>query len=121
MSGDKNRWTTIYYDPRPSNHSIVIDSHSTSPEDSLVATDPAQRLFIPYKFADNTSSTSVVAEDINVRASLDGWLLEVFMNDQFALSTRIYPSREDSIGYGTWCDGGCPDSENCGLYFLFHS
>lgn len=95
--GRVHEWTTIYYDP--SNHTIVVDRrYSTTLVDGLVATDTAQGFFAPYTLADGDRRV----EDIRLRVFLDGSLLEVYVNGRFALTTRIYPSREDSFGYGTW-------------------
>jgi beta-fructofuranosidase len=37
-------------------------------------------------------------EDLHVQIFVDNSILEVYANDQFALTSRVYPSLEDSIG-----------------------
>jgi len=44
-------------------------------------------------------------EDINVMIFVDGSLIEVFVNDRFAATTRVYPWREDSMGIGFYVKG----------------
>lgn len=98
----EHEWTTIYYDP--SNHTIAVDRRrSTTLANGLVATDTVQGYFAPYILADGGGRV----EDIRMQVFLDGSLLEIYVNGRFALTTRIYPSREDSVGYGTWdaCGG----------------
>jgi beta-fructofuranosidase len=44
-------------------------------------------------------------ETLNVRLFADGSVVELYINDRFALTTRIYPS-EDSCEIGYYTDGG---------------
>jgi len=37
---------------------------------------------------------------------VDGSLVEVFVNERFALSTRVYPSQTCSTGYGVYVGEG---------------
>jgi len=111
--GRGHEWTTIYYDP--SNQTIVVDRrHSTTLAGGRVATDTVQGFFFPYTLAADGGVGRVV-EDIRMRVFLDGSLLEVYVNDRFALTTRIYPNREDSVGYGTWDSCGGTVVSNSGI------
>ena len=41
-----------------------------------------------------------------LRVFLDGSALEIFVNDRETLTTRVYPSREDSDGLRLYAEGG---------------
>jgi len=100
---NEHEWTTIHYDP--SNHTIIVDRHrSTTLGEGLVATEAVQGSFAPYTLVGGR------VEDIRMRVFLDGSLLEVYVNDRFALTTRIYPTRKDSIKYGTWNPDICSEA-----------
>lgn len=96
-SSDMMEYTTISY--QPSNNTLLVDrSHS-----SLIAEFNDYTVtgyFQPYTLS--SGSTEPIAMDI----FLDGSLLEVYVNDRFALSTRIYPSMECSTGYGVYVEPG---------------
>ena len=52
----------------------------------------ANGYFVPYTIATNGT------ENIELDIFVDGSLVEVFLNDRFALTTRVYPSRDDALG-----------------------
>ena len=37
---------------------------------------------------------------------IDGSLVELYINDRFWLTTRIYPARNDSVGFGVYVGEG---------------
>ena len=39
----------------------------------------------------------IPGEDLTVRISMDNSILEVYANDRFAATSRVYPSSEDSV------------------------
>lgn len=43
---------------------------------------------------------------------MDGSLIEVYANDRFALTSRIYPSREDSTGILFFKEDGVENSSS---------
>jgi beta-fructofuranosidase len=43
---------------------------------------------------------------LKLQLFLDGSVLEVFANDKTCLSSRIYPTRPDSLGLGLFASGG---------------
>jgi len=45
-------------------------------------------------------------ETLKLRIFLDASVIEVFANDSACLTSRIYPSRADSLGIGTLAEGG---------------
>ncbi|PWW72270.1 Glycoside Hydrolase Family 32 protein [Tuber magnatum] len=51
-------------------------------------------------------SMGVEVEDIEMDIFVDGSLVEVFVGGRFALTTRIYPARDDALGVGVYVDKG---------------
>ncbi|KAF9530381.1 glycosyl hydrolase [Crepidotus variabilis] len=89
-SPGKEEYTSVYFNP--DTHEITVDrTHSTTL--SNFNNSPVRGHFLPY-------TTTGGIEDISLRVFLDGSLLEVYVNDRFALTTRIYPDRYDSTGFG---------------------
>ncbi|CZT44451.1 uncharacterized protein RSE6_04619 [Rhynchosporium secalis] len=80
------------------NNRIAVDRSRSSIE-KLGETDPdAGRFHI------------LPGEDLEVRIFVDNSILEVFANDRFALTSRVYPILENSVGAS--CDFGDFDHEN---------
>lgn len=90
-------YTHIYWDP--SDYTINVDRlHSSMvPEFANVT---VVGYFKPYTMADGST------EPVDMHVFLDGSLLEVYVNDRFALTTRIYPSMEASTGFGLYLPSG---------------
>ncbi|KAK2027784.1 Arabinanase/levansucrase/invertase [Colletotrichum zoysiae] len=94
QSPDNAEHTTIIFDPARSQIRVVRDNSSLLPNfnnASLVGH------FEPYQILGAGSNTTAV-EDVNFHIILDGSLLEIWVNERFALTARIYPSRNDSTG-----------------------
>ncbi|KAJ5778642.1 hypothetical protein N7520_001888 [Penicillium odoratum] len=100
-SPDREEYTNIYFDPSSSN--IVVDrAHS-----SLIKefTDTSHiGFFEPYRLKGRSGSNTT--EPIRLNIFIDGSLVEVYANDRFALTSRIYPSREDSTGISFFAEEG---------------
>jgi beta-fructofuranosidase len=45
-------------------------------------------------------------ETLKLHVFLDASVIEIFANDRACLTSRIYPSRSDSLGIGTFARGG---------------
>ncbi|OBT45074.1 hypothetical protein VE00_05173 [Pseudogymnoascus sp. WSF 3629] len=60
----------------------------------------------PFKLQDG--------EDLHVRVFVDNSIIEVYANGRFALSTRVYPSRPDSLGASCAFEG--LDSQTAGVW-----
>jgi len=45
-------------------------------------------------------------ETLNLHVFLDASVIEIFANDRACLTSRIYPSRSDSLGLGAFARGG---------------
>lgn len=94
VSDDEREYTTIFFDP--SNYTVVVDrSHS-----SLItgfSNASIYAYFRPYWVLPEGGGEAQM-ESLNWNIILDGSLLEIFLNDRFALTTRIYPSLENSTG-----------------------
>ncbi|OOQ83368.1 glycoside hydrolase family 32 protein [Penicillium brasilianum] len=92
-SPNREEYTNIFFNP--SNNSIAVDrSHS-----SLIAefaNSTHEGYFKPYTLRGKNGKSTT--ESIHMSIFVDGSLVEVYVNERFALTTRIYPSREDSTG-----------------------
>jgi beta-fructofuranosidase len=122
-SPDKEEYTNIYYDP--SNYTLNVDRtrSSTIVEFNNVT---VVGFFYPYTVTSATShgtsytgpygaggyggrgsnSSAASKEPLDFDIILDGSLLEVYVNERFVLTTRIYPSRTDSTSVGTFIGEG---------------
>lgn len=95
-SPDMTEYTTITYEP--TNNTVLVDrSHSST----LVGFNNATvtGYFYPYTIKANGVTKQ---ENIFMDVFVDGSLVEVFINDRFALATRIYPSMQCSTGFGVY-------------------
>jgi beta-fructofuranosidase len=91
-SPDRLEYTNIYFDP--SSNSIAVNRTHSSLID-MFANNTHVGYFEPYQLKTKNGDTT---ESIEMDIFVDGSLVEVYANDRFALTTRIYPSREDSNG-----------------------
>lgn len=99
-SPDMTEFTTISYEP--SNNTVLVNRmHSSTIDEFNNAT--VLGYFYPYSVM---SSGTAKTESITMNVFVDGSLLEVYINQRFALSTRIYPSMECSTGYGVYVEDG---------------
>ena len=96
VSPDGREHTNIYWDPL--NHYVVVNRSYSSLITEFQST-PDKGVFHPYRTVDGL-------EPIVWDVFLDGSLLEIYINGRFALTTRIYPSREDSAGVGLYVGEG---------------
>lgn len=100
-SPDMTEYTTIMYEP--SNHTILVDrSHSTRLSKQF-NTATVTGYFDPYMVMMGSGEKQ---EPITMDVFVDGSLVELYMNDRFALTTRIYPSMKCSTGYGIYTATG---------------
>jgi beta-fructofuranosidase len=94
-------YTTIIYEP--SNHTLLVErAYSSTIDEFNNAT--VTGYFYPYTIASEDGSTA--QESITMDVFVDGSLVEVYINERFALTTRIYPSMECSTGYGVYVADG---------------
>lgn len=95
-SPDMSEYTTIMYEP--SNDTILVERlHSSTIVEFNNAT--VTGYFHPY-----TVQTGI--EPIAMDVFVDGSIVEVYVNERFALTTRIYPSKECSTGFGVYVAPG---------------
>jgi beta-fructofuranosidase len=93
QSPNHEEQTIIAY--HPENFTISVDrSHSSSIVEFANYT--MLGYFYPYTFSNGKQ------EALHMDIFVDGSLVEVLVNDRFWLTTRIYPARTDSTGYGIW-------------------
>ncbi|GJD02323.1 Sucrose-6-phosphate hydrolase [Colletotrichum higginsianum IMI 349063] len=98
QSPDDAERTTIVFDPAASQIRVHRDRSSLLPNFNN-ATFVGH--FEPYQLLDKAAAggnATAVEEDLNFHVVLDGSLLEIWVNERFALTARIYPSRNDSTG-----------------------
>jgi beta-fructofuranosidase len=96
-SEDGTEETTIIYDPEA--HTISVDRSRSS---------------LITQFANYTATGHYFApllqdgkrEAVRLDVFVDGSLVEVFANDRFALTTRIYPSKQDAGRMALWVEDG---------------
>ena len=94
-------YTTVIYEP--GNDTILVErAHSSTIDEFNNVT--VTGYFYPYTTASDDGSTA--QESITMDVFVDGSLLEVYVNERFALTTRIYPSMECSTGYGVYVADG---------------
>ncbi|KAK1975207.1 glycosyl hydrolase [Colletotrichum cereale] len=104
QSPDDAEYTTILFDPDASEISVHRRYSSLLPNFN---TKTFVGHFEPYQIYDPTSGFST--EQLNFHIILDGSLLEIWVNERFTLTARIYPSRSDSTGlsfFGGDASGG---------------
>ncbi|CAO2656179.1 Nn.00g049820.m01.CDS01 [Neocucurbitaria sp. VM-36] len=94
MSPGREEQTTIWYSPE--NYTINVDRSQSSTIGTEVANYTMLGYFYPYTFSNGTQ------ESLHMDIFVDGSLVEVIINDRFWLTTRIYPARIDSTGFGIW-------------------
>jgi sucrose-6-phosphate hydrolase SacC (GH32 family) len=97
-SPDGSERTHIFYNP--SNSTILVD-RSASSQIKEFGNATVTGYFHPYTLASTKS-----LEKIHMHVIVDGSLVEVFVNERFALSTRVYPSQTCSTGYGVYVGEG---------------
>lgn len=101
-SPGREEYTNIFFDP--SNNTIVFDrTHSTLISQFLNTSYVGY--FEPYQMAAKKGSQPAT-EPIEMDIFVDGSLVEVYVNDRFALTSRIYPSREDSTSIALFSADG---------------
>ncbi|QIX00844.1 hypothetical protein AMS68_006361 [Peltaster fructicola] len=97
-SPDNREYTTVLWSP--SNNTILVDrSHSSLIKEFANVT--VTGYFEPYTLA-STGKPEAVTFDIFI----DGSLVEIYVNDRFTLTTRIYPSMQCSTGWGQYVQPG---------------
>ncbi|KAJ0268258.1 hypothetical protein Brms1b_013095 [Colletotrichum noveboracense] len=96
QSPDDAERTTIVFDPAASEIRVLRDRSSLLPNFNN-ATFVGH--FQPYEIHAKGSNTTAT-EDLTFHVILDNSLLEIWVNERFALTARIYPSRNDSTGLG---------------------
>ncbi|PNH45698.1 hypothetical protein VD0004_g2232 [Verticillium dahliae] len=114
QSPDHAEYTVIYLDPETKQISVNRDHSSLLPHFG-------NRTFVGHFEAyeiRESGSNKTTTEDVNFHVVVDGSLLEVWVNERFAMTARMYPSRSDSTGIsffaGSWenkeAGGGCKQS-----------
>lgn len=96
-SPGREEYTNIYYDP--SKHSVVLDRLHSS-QISMFPNTSLSGHFEPYQME------GAGTEPVEMNIFVDGSLVEIFVNERFSMTGRIYPSREDSNGFSLYSGPG---------------
>ncbi|CAK5270284.1 unnamed protein product [Mycena citricolor] len=103
QSPDNAEYTTIRFDPETAEISVLRTHSSLLPNFNTAA---FVGHFEPYQIHKKSANTTVT-EPLNFHIVLDNSLLEIWVNERFTLTARIYPSRNDSTGLSFFAaDGG---------------
>lgn len=95
---DGEEYTNIIYEP--SNYTILVERlHSSNIVEFNNET--ITGYFQPY-----TLLTTNQTEEITFDVFIDGSIVEIYINERFALTARIYPSKSCSTGYGVYVGAG---------------
>lgn len=82
-----------------SEETITVDrSHSTSLPDVATSEEHGSHTLLAFRDAQTGSS---VQEPLRLRIFFDVSVIEIYANDRFALSTRVYPSYADQHETGS--------------------
>jgi len=101
-NSNMTEYTTIYYEP--SNNTVVVDRSHSSLLGAQFNNASNIGYFLPY--TTQTEYGKPVQEALEWDIFIDGSLIEVYLNDRFALTTRIYPAMESSTGFGVYVAQG---------------
>ncbi|KAJ7579092.1 sucrose-6-phosphate hydrolase [Mycena floridula] len=96
-SPGSEEFTTISYTPANNTVSVVRSSSSLIKN---FGTSTITGYFAPY------TTTTAGLELLTMDIFVDGSIVEVFINDRFALTTRIYPSRDDALAVSQFVSNG---------------
>ncbi|KAF4548613.1 Glycosyl hydrolases family 32 N-terminal domain-containing protein 1 [Elsinoe fawcettii] len=113
VSPDEQEYTLIYYEP--SNYTVVINRTRSSliqefNNGSLTG------YFRPYHVLPEVGGNTT-AESLRWDIFVDGSLVEIYINDRFAMTARIYPSLQSSTGVGVYlADGASATYENVNFW-----
>ncbi|KAF8470758.1 glycosyl hydrolase [Kalaharituber pfeilii] len=91
-SPDGEETTKIVYNPKLHQVQVHRDRSSLLPQ---VDNSTVWGHFRPLVLAKNKQE-----EDIKVQIFVDSSLLEIYVNERWAMTTRVYPWRDDSVGMG---------------------
>ncbi|OZJ06022.1 hypothetical protein BZG36_01108 [Bifiguratus adelaidae] len=103
-SADGSEKTTIYYNP--SNSSINVDRSLSTNRSDIYDTAPESGAFALYNLKKKKT------EVLRLHIFVDNSIVEVFANDRFALTTRVYPSQLNSTGISLFAEGDIGDVAN---------
>lgn len=89
---DGSELTRIYYDVK--NQKIVVDSKRSTTREFI----PTDIRTASFKIDPNT--------EVNLHVFIDGSVIEVFINNEDAFTTRIFPEKESSTTVELYSEGG---------------
>lgn len=97
-SPDGREYTTVLYEP--ANDTVLVERLRSS---TIVDFNNAT---VTGSFAPYTLAATAAREALVFDLFLDGSLLEIYLNDRFVLTSRVYPSMRCSTGFGVYVAPG---------------
>ncbi|ORZ22493.1 glycosyl hydrolase [Absidia repens] len=82
----------------PSNSNIHINRTISTQQSDVYRTGSESHPVPLFRIQDDKDDKKATLEPLNLRIFVDNSLVEVFANERMAVSTRIYPTHDDSIG-----------------------
>lgn len=89
------RYTRIIYNPF--NSTLTFDRTTSTLAPNFTTTN-YHNFFEPYRFSSIDGSNTITTEALNFDIFVDGSLVEIFINNRFAFTGRVYPTRADALG-----------------------
>ncbi|KAF2156531.1 glycoside hydrolase family 32 protein [Myriangium duriaei CBS 260.36] len=103
-SPDGREYTTIFFDPYK--NKVTVDRTKSSLIKRFNSESKVGHFRPYYTQSKVNGKVKYNIEPIKWDIFLDGSLLEIYINDRFALTTRIYPSLQRSTGLGVYVPDG---------------
>ena len=100
------RYTRVVY--THANYTLTLDRANSSLAPNFTKVD-YQAFFEPLII-------NGAVETMHFDIFVDGSLIEIFINDRFALTSRIYPTRADAVGIGLFATQGQTTFEDVQLW-----
>lgn len=95
MSIDYRERTTLSF--YPESETFVVDRHETNVAEMKLNTRPEIAPHTLFSYIDPVTG-HVMEEKLCIRCWFDVSVLEIFINERTAISTRIYPSSSEGFG-----------------------
>ena len=100
---DLDTYTSIIY--KPAQSIIIVDRHHSCNQDQGILTDTEVAPLSLLSMRDPTTG-NVKRETLDLRIFFDVSVLEIFVNDRVAITTRVYPDSGKCFGVDAWIEGG---------------
>lgn len=110
-SADGREHTTVTYDPDA--HTISVDRSKSSLIGRFANSTASGHYYAPLTKRGKGRAEGVQREPVRLTVFVDNSLIEVFANDRFALTTRVYPTKGDAEGMALHGTGSAHFEDVC--------